>query len=72
MLPSPVLSQFTFKSAQLDVYLHPKSTTLNHKAEKYYPKRLCATAKHNEARSNQATLNSTENAIFLQSKKIHF
>jgi hypothetical protein len=46
-----------------------KELSWYHKAEKYYSNRISAITKHDEAQSNQATLNSTENAIFLQCKK---
>jgi len=49
-----------------------KSTTFTHKAEKHYPNRIYAIEKHHEARSNQATLSYTKNAIFLQCKLISF
>jgi hypothetical protein len=59
-------------SSQLHVYICPERTSSSHKAEKYYSNRISAIAKHHEARSNQATLNSTENAIFLQCKGTSF
>jgi hypothetical protein len=52
--------------AQLHVYVCLGNTILNRKAEKYYSNRISAIAKHHEARSNQATLNLTDSAIFLQ------